>query len=74
MKNEPLSAQAQLLNLLLLFRSQHVPVDTLAARARMSEIVVRAVLQELWDQGYVTCTIGADGMICAARCPAMPAG
>lgn len=44
-----------------------MPVQTLCAFHAMPEPTVRAALQALWDKGYVRCTLGADGLICAAQ-------
>lgn len=62
-----LGAQALLLIRLTARAGQCVPVQTLCAFHAMPEPTVRAALQALWDKGYVRCTLGADGLICAAQ-------
>jgi DNA-binding IscR family transcriptional regulator len=44
-----------------------VDVDTLANVHRLEAGRVRDGLQQLWDEGYVSCRLGADGRIEAAR-------
>lgn len=62
-----LGTQALLLVRLTARAGQCVPVQTLCAFHAMPEPTVRAALQALWDKGYVRCTLGSDGLICAAQ-------
>lgn len=44
-----------------------VSVDKLAHSYHLPPERVRAALQALWDEGYVRCELGADGLIHAAQ-------
>lgn len=66
-----LGTQAALLIRLDARLGEWVAVDVLAGYHHLSHGAVRAALQQLWDAGYVRCSLDADGLIAAAQATAL---